>query len=123
MFGIPWAPYKEGGGGGSHRIPALWILTQEGRQSLEELLKQAEVARARSLEALQPEVARLAGELDGLKIPTRSSRTVARQREPLRTRLPRGVVTSGQTAYAKTCMLPKHVEIQSHPIHRHQAEP
>ncbi len=62
------------------RIPALWILTQEGRQSLEELLKQAEVARARSLEALQPEVARLAGELDGLKIPTRSSRTVARQR-------------------------------------------
>ncbi len=57
------------------RLPA-----QEGRQSLEELLKQAEEARARSLEALQPEVARLAGELDGLKIPTRSSRTVARQR-------------------------------------------
>lgn len=53
---------------------------QEGRQSLEELLRQAEEARARSLDALKPEVARLADELDGLKIPTRSSRTVARQR-------------------------------------------
>lgn len=53
---------------------------QEGRQSLEDLLRQAEEARAMSLEALRPEVVRLVGELDGLKIPTRSSRTVARQR-------------------------------------------
>jgi len=55
-------------------------LPQDGRQSLEDLLRQAENARAQSLEALRPEVARLVGELDGLKIPTRSSRTVARQR-------------------------------------------
>ncbi|MDG1050521.1 MAG: hypothetical protein P8R46_09975 [Planctomycetota bacterium] len=53
---------------------------QEGRQSLEELLRQAEEAKVRSLEALRPEVARLAGELAELRVPTRSSRTVARQR-------------------------------------------
>jgi len=60
--------------------PAGPTLAQEGRQSLEDLLRQAREARKQRLQALGPEVARIVSDLEELKIPTRTTRTASLQR-------------------------------------------
>jgi len=52
----------------------------DGRRSIEDLLKEVEVERARSLEALKPDVARIIGDMDSLRTPVRTSLSDARQR-------------------------------------------
>jgi tetratricopeptide (TPR) repeat protein len=60
--------------------PSVPCPPQAERQSLEDLRRQAEEARALSREALGPEVARLVSDLEELKVTTRTSRTAAVQR-------------------------------------------
>lgn len=56
------------------------LTAQEGRLSLEELLRRSKEPLTRSLDAIRPEVARLVSDLEALRVPTRTSRTASVQR-------------------------------------------